>query len=123
MSLRPCVPSTRGEGNDSAWETESHFPKFLRNAVFHLSTRNPAIVQPEHIFGYLDYLSESGELEFPLDLTICTSIHKRCWVDKKVCISHANLALQNDVTLEMMYLLGNPGSLVLTSKQAASLFT
>lgn len=43
--------------------------KFLRNASFYLTTRNPPTVRVGPIFVYLDCLLEFGKLEFPLDLT------------------------------------------------------
>lgn len=42
--------------------------KFLKNAVFDLTIRNPPQVQIEPISRYLDGLLD-GEMEFPLDLT------------------------------------------------------
>ena len=45
------------------------FHKFLSNAGFYLTARNPPVVQFEPISEYMDCLLEFGELEFPLDLT------------------------------------------------------
>lgn len=47
---------------------ENHFPKFLHNAGFYLTPRNPPVVQVELIFGYLDCFLEFGKLEISLDL-------------------------------------------------------
>ena len=62
----PFVTSSR----DSClvWENQPH--KFLRSACFHLTTRNPPIVQVDPISGYLDCLLEFGELESSLDLIL-----------------------------------------------------
>lgn len=53
MSLLPeeREKTTLADGN---W-----FPKFLRNAVFYLVSRNPAVVQPELISVYLDSCENS----------------------------------------------------------------
>lgn len=52
------VPLVRAKGNEV-----NHFPKFLRNADIHVTSRNP-IVQFELMSGYLDCLLEFEELIF-----------------------------------------------------------
>ena len=48
----------------------NQFLKFLKNASFYLTARNPPIGQLGLVSGSLDYLLEFGELELPLDLVI-----------------------------------------------------
>lgn len=43
--LESHVLSTRSKKNDTLWETENLFHKFLRNVGFYVTTRNPSIVQ------------------------------------------------------------------------------
>lgn len=43
--------------------------KFLSNAGFYPTSRNPPIVQVKLLCGYLNCLLESGEVEFPVNLT------------------------------------------------------
>lgn len=48
----PCVPSSRGKGNDFFGE-QRPVSKFLRNAGFSLLARNPSIGCIEYIYIYI----------------------------------------------------------------------
>lgn len=50
--------------------SQNRLHKFLRIAGFYVTARNPPIVHLELVSGYLNCLSEFGELEFPLILTL-----------------------------------------------------
>ena len=48
---------------------ESQFYKFLRNAGFYLTFRNLPMAGAEPVSRYLHCFLDSGEMEFPVDLT------------------------------------------------------
>ena len=65
-SQMPLLPGVREMTPSGRWELDLEVPS---NADFYPTSRNPPIVQVKLLSGCLNCLLDSGELEFPVDLT------------------------------------------------------
>lgn len=61
MVIRDHMSLLQEVGEIDPFGSQNRLHKFLRNAGFYLTARNPPIVHLELVSGYLNCLSESGD--------------------------------------------------------------